>query len=108
MSWSPTVLNQTPATTETIFDEVRAGGHTAGALELVLNISVDPAVEAAFDAAIKSVQCYLLTEPVAIDDDAGDTEAADRERLCEPVAKTRRRGRFNVSCVNGQPHEGTP
>ena len=63
MSWSPTVLNQTPATTETVFDEVRAGGHTAGALELVLNISVDPAVEAAFDAAIKSVQCYLPSRP---------------------------------------------
>ena len=54
------------------------------------------------------VGAMLLTEPAVIDDDAGDTEAADRERLCEPVAKTRRRGRFNVSCVNGQPHEGTP
>jgi len=91
MSWSPTVLNQIPATTETVFDEVRAGGHTAGALELVLNISVVPAVESA-----------------VIDDDARDTRAADRERLCESLAKTRPRGRFNVSCVNGQPHEGTP
>jgi hypothetical protein len=44
------VLNQTPRTTETVFDEARAGGHAAGAIELVLNISVDPAIEAIFDA----------------------------------------------------------
>jgi hypothetical protein len=43
--------------------EARVDGHAAGAVELVLNVSVDPAGETAFDATIKSLQCYLPSRP---------------------------------------------
>jgi hypothetical protein len=54
-----------PATTESVFDETRTGGHAAGVIELVLKISVDPAVEAAFDAS-KSLQRYLPSRRVSM------------------------------------------